>query len=101
MIITFYTLTNTDTFTKKNDFTLHPDTLKAVRKWKLMDVRLKVQLTSALYSSEAGRQAEFEEISEAGITSPALIRVSKRPFFLGESAWGLRVQAGSGGCSVL
>lgn len=64
----------------QKDFTLCPDTLKAVRKWELMDVRLKFQLTSAPLSSVGGRQAEFEEISEAGITSPALIRVSKRPF---------------------
>lgn len=72
---------------------LRPDTLKAVRKWKLMDVRLKFQLTSALFSSVGGRQAEFEEISEAGITSPALIRVSKRPFFF----W--RVSLGSPGAA--
>lgn len=64
-------------------------------------MRLKFQLTSALLSSAGGRQAEFEEISEAGITSPALIRASERPFFfLANEFWGLRVQAGCGGCSV-
>lgn len=44
-------------------------------------MRLEFQLTSALLSSAGGRQAEFEEISEAGITSPVLIRASERAFF--------------------
>lgn len=59
-----------------------------------MDVRLKFQLTSAPLSSVGGRQAEFEEISEAGITSPGLIRGSKRPFSLWPESLG---SPGAGG----
>lgn len=59
-----------------------------------MDVRLKFQLTCALLSSVGGRQAEFEEISEGGITSPALIRVSKRPSFFWQVSLG---SPGAGG----
>lgn len=80
---------------------LCPDTLRAVRKWKLMDLRLKFQLTSALLSTVGGRRAKFEEISDAGITSMALIRVSKRPFFLASHFGVSGCRQGSSGCSVL